>query len=159
MLIFTRCPHCEYYYELERNLLGESVPCYKCHEEFVVVRAEKAVSAPLRMKSRFLSEQARYRPSSRNENKDPHYSREKPAKASLIVPPPPEESWKPAGAMAEDGEGRFTEFRHNSRALEKFLEREKISGDHSWLLALGAAMTAVMVILFLAGMIYLITRR
>lgn len=74
---------------------------------------------------------------------------------SLILPPPPPEQWSGKSRQDDDDETHFREFRHDSRAVREFLEREQGS-DYSWLLAGGLTVTTVVVLGLLGWLAFIV---
>jgi hypothetical protein len=145
MLIDSLCPKCGFEHGLSDKLLGETILCQKCGESFVVIESVEAdVPAAFDMETTFL----------RDENVEvlPARLKDKPQLQAqelgktLTVPPPPRELWSRKSDGEDDEEG-FRTFKHDSRAVRDFLERDQGS-DYSWLLVGGLVLMTLMLMTF-----------
>jgi hypothetical protein len=158
MLITCYCPKCEAEHEVSDKLLGQSISCQTCGKPFAVQSAAgKPEAATFGVQSVFAASGA-----DDDEDDKAAKGRMKPrltadGKHALTLPPPPPEQWsgKPSKNAEEDEDDRFREFRHNSRDLRDFLEREQGS-DLSWLLVIGLLATTLAVFSLLGWLAYLI---
>lgn len=148
MLISTLCPKCQFEHELSDKLLGDTIACQQCGEPFEVVEIIKEEEpAAFEMESIFGSEDdgVEMTPATHPHAAKPG-PRFKDGKHALVVPPPPKERWS-AESGEDESSQRFRAFRHNSRAVRKFLARDEGS-DYSWLLVTGLVLMTLMICTF-----------
>jgi hypothetical protein len=154
MLICCLCPLCQAEHELSEKLIGDTIACPKCGQPFTVKESERKEER-IGLHTAFNDNR---RPqdgeSTTSSPKDKSHIRN--GKHSLILPPPPKEHWSNKKDKDEPAE-RFPEFRHKSRAVREFLERDDVS-DYSWLLVAGLIASTMLVLTFLAFFIYLLVR-
>jgi hypothetical protein len=147
MFIRTVCPKCEFAHEVSDNRLGDSIGCQRCGEPFVIVENKLEEDMTFEMESIFRSEDGLADPTpTANPLPVRRRGRFNEDKHSLVVPPPPPEFWS-GNAGADDAIKPFRTFDPDSRAVEKFLDRDK-GTDYSWLLLLGVVVMVLSLCVF-----------
>ena len=140
-MLISLCTHCQARHDLSDKLLSDTIFCQTCGKPF-----------PVKENSRSIASKSQFADKLRPDKSVPSAGN---TKHSLTLPPPPRELW--TGKGEDESAGRFSEYRHNSRAVQEFLERHDVS-DYSWLLAAGLLSTTIIVLAFMAFLIYLIVR-
>lgn len=159
MLISCSCPKCQAEHEVSDKLQGKSISCQTCGAAFAVKAVEKKPEvATFGVQSVFAASgvnEAEAEDAAAKKRMKPRLTAD--GKHVLTLPPPPPEQWsgKPSKDAEADEDEKFREFRHNSRDLRDFLEREQ-SSDFSWLLVMGLLITTLAVFSLLGWLAYLI---
>jgi hypothetical protein len=157
MLILCLCSKCQTEHELSDKLIGKEIVCQGCKQLFVVAAKErKPEDGNFSVQSVFAAPDT----DAAMADSSPDARRIRltdEGKHVLSVPPPPRELWS-GGKSDEDEKNaqHFRDFRHDSRALERFVASRRKGSDHSGLLILGIVLTILVVFSLLAWLIFLI---
>lgn len=152
MLFRTVCSHCNSTIEIARIRMGKMVRCPRCDRDFLAQPAT-VQDAVLELT---MEEPVAVMPVEANTGFR-QAAGGVAIKHHLTLPPPPPEEWNAIDDQDEDsGAVRFRRFRPHPKDLEEFLEPDLVGGDLSWLMTAGLVAFALMLALFLMGLVYIL---
>src|SRR3954470_21272738 len=100
MSIVSLCPHCAAEHELTEQLVGQTIHCQKCRTPFAVV------AQPERTSDKAFEVQTLFAENHQDSNgKSSVKSQQSRGPLSLVLPPPPQETW--SGKKTQEREESF----------------------------------------------------